>query len=188
MNQLKNSILQGGWSLFLDRDGVINSRIPDDYVKRPEELVFLPGVLEALQLFDGIFERIVVVTNQQGIGRGFMTSEDLKKVHEFMLQQVTISKGRIDKVYFCPDLKQSRSFWRKPAVGMGLAARKDFPEIRFKQCVMAGDSASDMLFGKRLGMITVFIGNNKEELNSSAELIDHAFPDLISFARMITHK
>jgi histidinol-phosphate phosphatase family protein len=185
MKDLNARILKGGWSLFLDRDGVINRRIPDDYVKTPEQFEFLPGVTEAFEIFNKIFHRIVIVTNQQGIGRGMMTVADLDKVHDFMLQQVKAKRGRIDKIYFCPDLKNSRSLLRKPAVGMGLAAIKDFPEIRFKESVMAGDTKSDMLFGKRLGMTTIFIGTDPEEKNDSGDLTDFAYPDLISFARTI---
>lgn len=184
MEQLKN-ILKGNWTLFLDRDGVINERIPDNYVMTPDQFIFLPGVLDAFRIFNSIFRKIFVVTNQQGIGRGLMRISDLNKVHDYMLSEVAKSGGRIDRVYYSPDLKNSGSFWRKPSVGMGLAARKDFPEIRFKECVMAGDTASDILFGKRLGMITIFIGDDIKEKKASRELLDYAFHDLISFAEFI---
>jgi len=177
--------IQKGWSLFLDRDGVINQRIPDDYVKIPEEFEFIPGVLEAFVDLASLFNPVIVVTNQQGIGRGFMKSEQLKKVHDKMIQQVTASGGRIDAVYFSPDLKNTRSFTRKPAVGMGLKARKEFSNINFKKSIMVGDTYSDMLFGYRLGMTTVLVGNSKDELFRCAGILDYSFPDLITFAKSL---
>jgi len=66
------------WTLFLDRDGVINERIVDDYVKNPSEFDFLPGVLQAIKIFTGVFGNIFIVTNQQGIGKGIMSEDDLK--------------------------------------------------------------------------------------------------------------
>lgn len=170
------------WSLFLDRDGVINHRIPDDYVKRPEDFEFLPGVTDALSRFAGIFRYIVIVTNQQGIGRGLMSVNELDAVHRKMLADIADTGGRIDKIYFSPDLKNSRSFTREPAVGMGLKARKELIGLRFRESIMAGDTASDMLFGKRLGMTTVLISQDINELRDCSRLADFSFPDLISFA------
>ncbi|MEI6059812.1 MAG: HAD-IIIA family hydrolase [Bacteroidota bacterium] len=173
---------QAGWTLFLDRDGVINERIPDDYVKLPDEFKFLPGVPEAIAIFAKLFNPVVVVTNQQGIGRGLMTQGQLESVHAKMLQEVAKAGGRIDAVFFSPDLKNIRSFTRKPAVGMGLKARKQFPSINFKKSIMAGDTYSDILFGHRLGMLTVLIGNDKEVAFQCSGILDYSFPDLISFA------
>jgi len=70
--------------LFLDRDGVINVRLIDDYVKRKEEFEFLEGSLEAFKIFAKHFDKIVVVTNQQGIGKGLMSEGDLEKIHSYM--------------------------------------------------------------------------------------------------------
>ena len=180
--------IEKGWSLFLDRDGVINKRIPDDYVKQPEEFEFIPGVTQALKIFADYFETIVVVTNQQGIGRGLMTSSQLDLIHEKMIQKVTETGGRIDSILYSPDLKNTRSFTRKPAIGMGLKARKQLPSINFKRCIIAGDSYSDILFGHRLGMKTVLIGTDKEVTLKCSEILDYSFPDLISLAKFIEEK
>jgi histidinol-phosphate phosphatase family protein len=181
----KKLSIEQGWTLFLDRDGVINERIPDDYVKHPDEFELIPGVTEAFQVFAGLFDLIIVVTNQQGIGRGFMTSSDLNLVHEKMLQKVTEKGGRIDAVFYSPDLRNKGSFTRKPAVGLGLKARKQFPSINFKRSIMAGDSYSDILFGHRLGMITVLIGPDKDTAFQCAGILDYSFPDLLTFAKYI---
>ncbi|NVO18318.1 MAG: HAD-IIIA family hydrolase [Bacteroidetes bacterium] len=183
MSSISSLELKEGWTLFLDRDGVINRRIPDGYVKSPGQFEFLPGVLEAIKIFTGIFDRIIIVTNQQGIGRGLMTSKELEEVHSSMKDSILKAGGKIDAIYYCPDLRQSGSFMRKPAVGMGLKARKDFPAIRFHKSIMAGDTFSDMLFGKRLGMVNALIGAETSEIKASGEIPDYLYPDLISFAR-----
>jgi histidinol-phosphate phosphatase family protein len=182
MNKRK---IEKGWSLFLDRDGVINTRIPDDYVININKFTFIPGVLDALKRLPEYFGRIVVVSNQQGVGKGLMTEDMLNNIHKHMVSEVKLAGGRIDKVYFCPDLRESRSLMRKPNIGMGLRARKDFPDIRYTNSVMVGDSISDMRFGKRLGMITVFISDNLDEIRSNPGLIDLAFPDLYTFSESL---
>jgi len=184
----KKISIEKGWSLFLDRDGVINERITDDYVKHPDDFIFIPGVIEALEIFASLFNPVIVVTNQQGIGRGLMTDSQLTPIHEKMLQKVAGNDGRIDAVFYSPDLKNTHSFTRKPAVGMGLKARKQFPSINFKRSIIAGDSYSDILFGHRLGMVTVLIGSDKDVAFRCAGILDYSFPDLISFARYVKEK
>jgi histidinol-phosphate phosphatase family protein len=164
------------WTLFLDRDGVINRRIVDDYVKKWEDFEFLEDVLKAMEIFDKKFGRIVIVTNQQGIGKGLMRHEDLELIHKNMQYEISYFKGRIDKIYFSPYLALENHADRKPGIGMALKAKKDFPEIDFSKALMVGDSGSDMEFGKAAGMRTVFIGEtNKYKA-------DFLFPTLYAFA------
>ena len=99
---LKNLNIDDTWCLFLDRDGVINKRVEGDYIKKWEEFEFLPGVLEALHIFSGVFDKIFVVTNQQGIGKGLMTEIDLEHIHDEMIQEIKINGGRINKIYHSP--------------------------------------------------------------------------------------
>jgi histidinol-phosphate phosphatase family protein len=171
-------------TLFLDRDGVINRRRIDDYVKNTAEFVFEDGVLEAIAKLSKHFDRIVVVTNQQGVGKKLMSEKTLAEIHNNMKNEVEKAGGRIDAVYFCPDLKHSKSIYRKPNIGMGLLAKRQFPEIRFKQSVMVGDSISDMKFGKKLGMKTVFISNDKAKIAENAKLIDLNFNSLSEYATL----
>jgi D-glycero-D-manno-heptose 1,7-bisphosphate phosphatase len=179
---LENLKIDTTWTLFLDRDGVINKRIEGDYIRSWEQFEFLAGVTEAFRIFSERFGRIIVVSNQQGIGKGLMTEEDVRKIHEKMIKEIKSRNGRIDKTYHSPFLDRENSFDRKPNVGMALKARKDFPEIRFKKAVMTGDSISDMIFGKRLKMITVFIGVDHKLIRQGREVIDFAYPDLLTFA------
>ena len=173
------------WSLFLDRDGVINTRLVDDYVKCWEDFEFLPGVLEAIKCFNKLFSTIVVVTNQQGIGKGLMKVETLNNIHKKMISEIESAGGRIDKVYFCPDLRESNSLYRKPNMGMGLKARKDFPAIRFRKSIIAGDSIGDMQFGRKLGMNTVLISDDDELSRKHPETIGFRFQSLLELARFI---
>ncbi len=178
----------GTWSLFLDRDGVVNRKLPGDYVKDWEHFEFLPGSIEAIRIFSGIFQKIFIVTNQQGIGKGLMTTGQLDKLHGQMLSAIRDQGGRIDQIYYCPDLEGSGSLYRKPNIGMALAARKDHPMIRFRESMMAGDSISDMIFGKKTGMLTVLISTDQSLAAKHASFIDLAFPGLLHFAQFLMIK
>jgi D-glycero-alpha-D-manno-heptose 1-phosphate guanylyltransferase len=150
------------WSLFLDRDGVINEHRPEDYVKNESEFVWINGSKEAIRELSKIFGRIIVVTNQQGIGKGLMSEYDLEKIHWKMQTELEEIEGKIDRVYYCPHLAQVKPKCRKPETGMAEQAKADFPEIDFSKSIMIGDSSSDIEFGSRLGMITVKVGMEGE--------------------------
>ncbi len=174
------------WTLFLDRDGVINDRLPGAYVRFPEEFQFAEGSLKALQQLATYFKRIIVVTNQQGIGKGLMTEEDLKKVHAYMLREVTRNGGRIEAVYFCPNLAKNNSPCRKPNPGMAHWAKADFADIDFAKSIIVGDSISDMNFGKPLGMKTVFVESKPEDVEQAIALqFDLRVKNLLEFAEQV---
>lgn len=168
-------------ALFLDRDGVLNVLRPNDYVKSPDELELLPDVKEALDLCRRHFDRIFIVTNQQGIGKGLMTEADLEAIHRKLMEGV----GPVDRIYHCPELERSHSFRRKPNIGMALQARRDYPDIRLKDSVMVGDSKTDMLFGHRAGMTTVLVGANSSVATDEPRLVDYRYDDLLAFAKSL---
>ncbi len=170
------------WALFLDRDGVVNRRRIGSYIMMVDEFEFLPGVLQSFATADKIFSKIIIVTNQQGIGKGLMDENSLNQIHDFMISKVKENHGRIDKVYFSPYLANSNHLMRKPNTGMAIAATKDFPKIRFKHSVMIGDSATDMEFARTLGMKAVFVGM-PEEIDVSKELFDVAYPSFFDFIK-----
>ena len=93
-------------TLFLDRDGVINVKLQNRYVEKPEEFKFISGAPEAISKLSKFFKRIIVVTNQQGIGKGIMTIEDLNFLHNYMLIELKKFGVVIDSIYFCPHLVQ----------------------------------------------------------------------------------
>ena len=178
---LKGCFFTKDWTLFLDRDGVISRRLPGDYVKRWEEFSFLEGVPDAIAVFGELFGLIIVVSNQQGVGKGLMSREDLEMIDARMKKELRNTGGRIDATYYCTRLASENHPDRKPGSGMGLKARADFPGIDFSKSVMVGDSPSDIEFGKSLGMITVFISEDNEKHADA----DYNYRSLRNFADAI---
>lgn len=146
------------WTLFLDRDGVINKRIYDGYASKVEEFILLDKVKEAFQMLRKTFGTIIVVTNQQGIGKGIMTENDLALVHAYMMKELDYT---IDKIYYSPHLANENHRMRKPNIGMAIQAKQDFPGIDFAKAIMVGDSFTDILFGQNAGMKTVWVNEEK---------------------------
>ncbi len=171
---LKNLNINKNWTLFLDRDGVINKKIDNDYVKQWIEFEFIEGVLDALKFLNTVFGNIIVVTNQQGIGKKLYRKEDLEIIHKNMLYEIAYHGGKIDKVYFSPYLKSENHPFRKPGIGMALKAKEDISTINFKESIMVGDSMSDMEFGRNAGMKTIYIS---EEITEN-DKIDFNFKSL----------
>ncbi len=171
------------WTLFLDRDGVINHRPPGDYVKSWKEFAFLPGVLETFSVFESRFSRIIVVTNQQGIGKGLMSIENLEDIHQKMKAAIVQAGGRLDAVYYCPDLADKPLNCRKPSIFMAQKALSEFPDINPEKCLMAGDTETDLQFGRNCGMKTVYINTGGVEVDS--RLFDLSFESLAGFARFL---
>ncbi len=175
------NIIDKEWTLFLDRDGVINHEKANDYIHTWSEFIFYDGVLEAMPVFAKKFKHIVVVTNQRGIGKGVTKEEDLLFLHKKMKETVEENDGRIDAIYYCSAVDSS-SPCRKPNTGMGMQAIKDFPTINLTKALMIGNTLSDMQFGKNLGISTIFLPTTRPEVNLEDKHIDAVFPSLIAFA------
>lgn len=177
-NQLP--VIDPSWTLFLDRDGVINEDVVADYIKNWEEFQFRNGTLEALRLLSPHFARIVVISNQRGVGRGLMTQETLDLITENMLLKIEEAGGRIDKVYYCTST-DNKDINRKPNKGMALQAQKDFPEIDFQKSIIVGNMPGDMWFGRNIGAYTVYLPTRPEE-NPDNSTVDAQYKDLLAFA------
>ncbi len=175
-------LVDDSWTLFLDRDGVINRNIDDGYVLSWEMFEFLPGVLETLPKLAKIFPRIIVISNQQCIGKGLLSVQELDEIHENMLNLVELNGGRIDAIYYAPDLANPGNLLRKPATGMAILAKNDFPDIDFSKTIMVGDKLSDMEFGKAAGMITFYLSDTYSE-NPLIDLQGKMLPDLIEIIK-----
>ncbi len=169
-------------TLFLDRDGVINQRIVDDYVRNLLQWQWLPQALEAIVRLSPHFEHIFVVTNQQGVGKGYFSMESVAEIMEFMTKSVAESGGNISDFYCCPHLKSDNCACRKPKIGMALQAKNKFPNIDFSQAIMVGDSFSDMEFGRNAGMKTVFIRTDNVPQVHQLHLVDEMYDSLWDFA------
>ncbi len=173
------------WTLFLDRDGVINDEKYMDYIKRWEEFKFYPGVKEAIRIFTQKFARILVVTNQRGVAKQLMTLQDLELINKNMLAEVEAAGGKIDKIYFCIDM-ENKSINRKPNPGMGLQAKADFLEIDFTKSIMVGNTITDMEFGRNVGIaINIFLPTTNPYVGVQHPMIDMVFPDLLSVAKAL---
>lgn len=142
-------------SIFLDRDGIINQQIENDYVKSIPEFVFRPDFLSEIQYLANSSNFIIVVTNQQGIGKKRMTQEALQKIHDYMVSETIAVGGRIDAVYHCPHLIDQNCNCRKPKTGMIEQAFKDFPKLKQDILIMIGDSPGDIEAAKSAGLISV---------------------------------
>lgn len=172
------------WTLFLDRDGVINHEKANDYIHTWDEFTFYDGVLEAFEIFAKKFKTIIIVTNQRGVGKGVTKENDLQTIHQNMKLAIEESKGRVDAIYYCTDIESS-SPNRKPNAGMGLQAMHDFPFINTAKALMIGNTLSDMQFGKNIGIHTIFLPTTRPEVDLKDASIDVVYPSLIAFARQL---
>ena len=174
-----NHIIDRDWTLMLDRDGVLNRRIINGYVTSWEEFEFLPGVLEALKIFAQRFKYIFIITNQQGVGKGLMTMDQVEAIHDRMCLEIEAYNGRIDGILVCPQLASEPDNYRKPSPEMAYMAQELCPDIDLKKCVMVGDGPSDIAFGHNAGTHTVFIGDDNPDA-------DDTFPTLFDFAKLLS--
>jgi histidinol-phosphate phosphatase family protein len=179
LKQIDNS-----WTLFLDRDGVINHEKHKDYIHTWDEFVFYDGALEAISIFAKRFNRIVIVTNQKGIGKGVTLLHNLQLIHTNMQKAIEEAGGRVDAIYFSPFLEDDHPY-RKPNHGMGLQAAKDIPDIDLSKAIMVGNTMSDMQFGRNLGIKNIFLTTTRPEVDVNDERIDQHFSSLIDFAKAI---
>ena len=157
-------------TLFLDRDGVINKKLEGRYVTNFNEFIFVKNSDLAIRKLHKIFKRILIVTNQQGIGKGIMTEDDLNLLHLQMQRKLNPDFDLIDKIYFCPCLEGDSCNCRKPKTGMLEEAKLDFPEIIIKNSFLIGDSESDIEAGNKFGLKTIKV-NETYTLNNWLESI-----------------
>ena len=157
------------WTLFLDRDGVINERILGGYVTNLSEFHFKEKVLESLGNLTRKFKYVFVVTNQQGVSLGKMTQMQLDEIHEFMVNEIVTQGGHVTHVFSATELKNSDSTFRKPSPKIAYMAQERFPQVDFQKSIMVGDTDSDIRFGKNLGMKTVLI-LTEEKISEKADL------------------
>ncbi|MDP4151704.1 MAG: HAD-IIIA family hydrolase [Bacteroidota bacterium] len=178
------SLIDKSWTLFLDRDGVINEEKSEGYILHYGEFLFYPGVKEAVRVFAKKFGLILIVTNQRGVGKGLMAESDLRDIHENMVMELVRSGGRVDDIYYCSSLSDEHPM-RKPNPGMALQAKKDHPSIDLKRSIMVGNTPGDMEFGKNAGMHTIFLRTTRPDLPLPHPLIDLSFNSLSDLAKVL---
>ena len=173
-----------GWTLFLDRDGVINHEKEQSYIFHYDEFIFYEGVKEALKILAAVFGPILIVTNQRGLGKGLMTEEGLADIHLNMIKEIEKAGGRVDRIYYSDSLSNDHPN-RKPNPGMAFLAKKDYPGIDFRRSVMVGNNLSDMEFGRNAGMYTVYLRTTAPEQPLPHSFIDLSFNSLYDFAKAL---
>jgi D-glycero-D-manno-heptose 1,7-bisphosphate phosphatase len=179
MLDLKN--IDKSWTLFLDRDGVINIEKKDAYILNTGEFHFYDGALAAIKTFSVTFNKLIIATNQRGVEKGLMTLQDLINVFNYMTGIIEQEGGRIDKIYYNTSMLNDDPD-RKPQPGMAFRAKADFPEIDLSKSIMVGNNVSDMEFGRNAGMFTVFLRTTSPNLQLPHPAIDLAFSDLFNFS------
>ncbi len=147
--------LFGNRAVFLDRDDTLAPNVP--YCSDPDLFVPYDDVPEGIARLNAAGFKVIVVTNQSGIGRGYLDEGVLASIHSKLVDVVEAGGGRIDGIYFCPHHPDDGCDCRKPRIGMGMAAVRDH-SVNPYESYMVGDSSADMEFGRRMGCRTFRVG------------------------------
>lgn len=162
-------------AVFLDRDGVICEDV--NYITTPSQVKLISGVGSAIKLLNEIGLKVIVVSNQSGVARGYLTEEDVKKINQKMINDLG-GRSHIDAIYYCPHHPQigNRTYkkeceCRKPNPGMLQLAAQDL-NLDLEQSFMIGDKMDDVLAGYRVGCETylVLTGKGQDELTAHTTL------------------
>ena len=140
--------------LILDRDGVINQLKPNGYITIWNEFVFTPYFLEKIGTISRAYEKIYIVSNQRGVGKGLMSEGDLNIIHKQMIDKIEENGGKIDGIYVCTAVEDDDR--RKPNTGMAMDIKAENPHIDFTKTIVVGDSVTDKIFADKIG--AKFIG------------------------------
>jgi len=168
--------------VLLDRDGVINEDRPD-FVKSPDELIFIPGALEAITRLKGNGHIVAIVTNQSCIGRGIITPETLFNIHEKLLGNIRKMGSDIDHIFIAPDAPWEATENRKPGCGMMKAAMTMFSE-KPKNTVLIGDSQTDLQAATKAGCHRILVRSGKGAKTQANGIPSDLLP--VSVARDLT--
>ncbi len=175
---------------FIDRDGVINEE--KNYVHLIEEFVLLPGVVEGLSLLQNAGYKLIVVTNQAGIARGYYKISDMERLHDYLIKLLEQQGVILEKIYHCshhPEAKVKKLAinceCRKPAIGMLKRAEMDF-NLDLKSSVIVGDKLSDVLAGKNAGLRrSVIVETGHKVPDDAHKFADFIAPNFIAAANYI---
>jgi len=173
---------------FLDRDGVVNrNAVHLDYIKGPSEFNFLPGSQKAIRMLNEAGFKVIIISNQTGVGKGLYSKEDLKNTTEKMLKGLDKAKARLDKICYCIHHPDSGCGCRKPKTGM---FKKAVGKTEFdrKNSFFVGDTERDTLAGKNFGVkaVAVLSGYNKrKDIRKWKVQPDFIVKDLLDFAKLV---
>jgi D-glycero-alpha-D-manno-heptose 1-phosphate guanylyltransferase len=177
---LKLDKIDKTWTIFIDRDGVINPEKKEDYIRNKEEFRFYEGVEEAFSKISDKFGKVIIISNQRGVGRALMTEGDLAAIHRHLESQIASAGGRVDKIYYCT-ATDNKDPYRKPNPGMARLAMQDFGDIDPAKCIMIGNKSSDMRFARNAGIYSVFVATTNPDIPYPHPDIDLRFNSLPDF-------
>jgi histidinol-phosphate phosphatase family protein len=158
-------------TILLDRDGVLNRKPPRaHYVRDWEDWQWIPGARQALRILRQAGYRTVIVSNQAGIGRGLMTEDDLRAVHDRMRREVTQTGGSIDAIYYCPHDWDAGCTCRKPKSGLLYQAQKEL-HLDLTLTPFVGDDDRDAVAAATAGCPFYKVNETKSLLDITRQLI-----------------
>jgi D-glycero-D-manno-heptose 1,7-bisphosphate phosphatase len=140
--------------VLIDRDGTIN--VEKNYISSPEQIELFPNSANAIKLLRDLGLRVVVVTNQSGIGRGFFDLETLEKIHNRLQTLLNESDTKVDAIYFCQHLPTDNCDCRKPLTAMARQAADDFG-ANLSESFVIGDNFGDVELGKNINATTILV-------------------------------
>lgn len=167
--------------VFLDRDGTIN--VDYGYVHKTERFHFLPNAVAGLKAMQSLGYKLVIVSNQSGIGRGYYTKEDYHAVTALMKQRLQAHHIHLHGTHFCAHAPEERCGCRKPAIGMFREACQSF-SLHPEDCFMIGDKPSDIEAGNAFGCTTILVLTGKSRSPEGMHP-DYVAKDLLDAARFI---
>jgi D-glycero-D-manno-heptose 1,7-bisphosphate phosphatase len=168
---ITESFLARSPAVILDRDGVLNEKAPRaNYVRSWSEFKWLPNVLETLRRLREAGFRVIVVSNQAGIGRGVMTDDDLQAIHRQMVKEVAAAGGRIEAIYYCPHDWNDGCECRKPKPGMLFQAQHDF-NLDLSRTLFIGDDERDAQAAEAAGCLPALVSDQNSLEKIVGELI-----------------
>src|SRR5262245_44208111 len=145
--------------IILDRDGVINYD-SEEYIKSPEEWLPIPNSLEAIAQLNRFGFRVLIVTNQSGIARGYFDLQMLDLIHEKFIQELSSVGGYVEEIFFCPHRPEDVCDCRKPKPGLLYQIQNRYP-IYFPQTYFIGDTFSDVQAAESVGSIPLLVLTGK---------------------------
>jgi D-glycero-D-manno-heptose 1,7-bisphosphate phosphatase len=160
-------------AVFLDRDGVLNRRIPGGYVTRWADFVFLPGVKETLGRLGVAGFQLLIVSNQAGVAKGMLSCSDLIRITQASLGELQAAGVRVQGAFFCLHAPSDACSCRKPNVGLLREAARRLP-IDFRRSFLIGDSASDIQAGAGMGCATIYLGDDSIPATYRTEILNDA--------------
>jgi D-glycero-D-manno-heptose 1,7-bisphosphate phosphatase len=172
--------------VFLDRDGVINEVLSDrvKFVNKPEDFYLLDGVGQAIKSFNEAGYKVFVVTNQGGVGLGFMEETVLLEIHTKMAGDLETFGAAIDDIAYCPHKPKTGCACRKPMPKMILDLAEKH-QVDLTKSYMIGDREPDIEAGKQAGVQTILIGERTDQQEVGADM---CFSDLFSAAEWVVRQ